>query len=95
MLTFFWGCSRLFLGVRSSDIETIRQPDWKPTGLNAQTIEQLQVRSNELRQLADLDRQIKRQEAEQRVFQDGSRNLETMRQLVESPFHPEEWPCQR
>ena len=82
MLTFCFGLlTFIFEGFVLRDIETIRQPDWE----NHRSQRSSKVRSSELgRQLADLDRQIKRQEAEQRVLQDGSRNLqETMRQLVE------------
>ena len=86
MLTFCFGLlTFIFEGFVLRDIETIRQPDWETyrSQRSDQSLSELQVRSSELgRQLADLDRQIKRQEAEQRV--DGSRNLqETMRQLVE------------
>ena len=79
MLTFCFGLlTFIFEGFVLRDIETIRQPDWETyrSHRSDQSLSELQVRSSELgRQLADLDRQIKRQEAEQRVLQDGSRNL--------------------
>ena len=88
MLTFGFGLLTFILeGFALRDIESIRQSDWETyrSQRSDQSLSELQFRSSELgSHLADLDRQIKRQEAEQRVLQDSSRNLqETMRRLVE------------